>query len=100
MAVIRSTSKPAALLVAVSMYSCGGYVVSLPTVKVPGVIKSLGGVTVGVLGLGVGTVPVLLVLPQAASNRARTRTTPTSSILTDLVVFAFWRYEFSQDNPL
>ncbi len=44
--------------------------VSLPTVKVPGVIKSLGGVTVGVLGLDVGTaLPLLLLLPQAASNK-------------------------------
>src|SRR5947199_8021125 len=81
MAVIRSTSKPAGLLVVVSIYSCGGYVVSLPTVKVPGVMRCLGGVTVGVLGLGVGPAPVLLLLPQAASTMARTRKTPTSSIL-------------------
>src|SRR6266704_3101789 len=73
MAVMRSTSKPVALLVVVSIYSCGGYVVSLPTVKVPGVIRSLGGVKVGVLGLGVGTAPVLLLLPQVASKMARTR---------------------------
>src|SRR2546421_9236969 len=83
MAVMRSTSKPVALFVVVSIYSCGGYVVSLPTVKVPGAIRSLGGVTVGVLGLAVGAAPVPLLLPQAASNMARTRKTATSSILTE-----------------
>src|SRR5579863_5743368 len=57
-AVIKSMSKPAGLLVVVSMYSCGGYVVSLPTVSVPGTNKSLGGVTVGVAGLAVGVLPL------------------------------------------
>src|SRR3989442_2572081 len=80
MAVIRSTSKPAALLVAVSVYSCGGYVVSLPTVKTPGVIRSLGGASVGVAGLGVGLVTVVVLLPHAASSRDRITRLPTSSM--------------------
>src|SRR6266849_3739255 len=80
MAVIKSTSKPIALPVAVSMYSCGGYVVSLPTVKTPGVIRSLGAATAGVAGLAGGPVTVVVLVPHAASRRDRTTRHPTSSM--------------------
>src|SRR5258707_13014727 len=81
MAVIRSTSKPAALPVLVSMYSCGGYVVSVPTVNVPGVIRSVGAVTVGVDLLGVGTVvvPVVVVEPQATRTSTNNMHAPKNS---------------------
>src|SRR6266700_1013075 len=63
------------------MYSCGGYVVSLPTVRTPGSFKSFGGVTVGVLGFTVGTLllPVLVFLPQAAKSNASMTTHPRNS---------------------
>src|SRR6266516_3268252 len=74
-AVMRSTSKPAALLVAVSIYSCGGYVVSLPTVNTPGTFKSSPEELVPVVDD---------VEPQAASSTVSITNTPASSILGDL----------------
>jgi hypothetical protein len=74
------------------MYSCGGYVVSLPTVNVPGVIRSLGAAIVVVAGLGVEPLPVVLVLlPQAGSNIANKINIPTHSIPFEAPLLLFWR---------
>src|SRR5216683_4155847 len=78
-AVIKSTSKPTALLVVGSIDSCGGNVVSLPTVNTPGVIRSFGAATVGVAGLGVGLLPVVVLLPHAASKRQSTTMKPITN---------------------
>ena len=61
--------------------------VSLPTVKTPGVIRSVGEVEVEVAGLLVGLLPVgdvvVLLLPHAASSRDSTTILPSSKIASE-----------------
>src|SRR5437588_8631094 len=67
-AVIRSMSKPAAFFVTGSMYSCGGYVVSLPIVKTPDCSRSLGRAMLVFFRGGEPSLVVVPLLPSQATS--------------------------------
>src|SRR5207248_8833076 len=68
-------SKPAAFFVTGSMYSCGGYVVSLPIVKTPDCSRSLGR---AILVFLVGGEPSLIVVPLPLSQATSSSESITS----------------------